>query len=76
MTSVRPGMKDEDIALERGWVLFSGAWVNVVPPGVKGEAIAVERWWVLFSGGWVLFVRPGVGEDGVVGEFCSSKDGG
>ena len=51
MRSVRPGMKDEDIALELGWVLFFGAWVNFVRPGVRGE-------------------------DGVVGEICSSKDGG
>ena len=51
MTSVRPGMKDEDIALELGWVLFFGAWVNFVRPGVRGEG-------------------------GVVGGFCSSKDGG
>ena len=51
MTSVRPGMKDEDIALELGWVLFFGAWVNFVRPGVKGEGGVVGGFWLSKDGG-------------------------
>ena len=56
MTSVRPGMKDEDIALELGWVLFFGAWVNFVRPGVR----------VVF---WVDFVRPRMEDEDIALEL-------
>ena len=65
MRSVRPGMKDEDIALELGWVLFSGAWVDFLRPGVKGEDGVLGAFCSPKGGGlghcpgaWVSLVRP------------------